>query len=181
MPLWKHVRAIVLLPVMVTIVIPAWILDRRGMDTFGLSESAPLARLALAALGAALVALGLILFVASLRLFATKGGGTLAPWNPTRRLVVSGVYRHVRNPMISGVMAILLGESLLAASRPLFVWFLVFVALNAILIPLLEEPDLARRFGPAYEEYRRQVPRWIPRLHAGEPLPRSECDHESVH
>lgn len=84
--------------------------------------------------------------------------------DPTQRLVVQGVYRHVRNPMISGVMAILLGEVVLAASLPLACWFLVFVAGNALYIPLAEEPGLAKRFGDDYEAYRRNVPRWIPRL-----------------
>jgi protein-S-isoprenylcysteine O-methyltransferase Ste14 len=102
--------------------------------------------------------------VATNRLFATIGQGTLAPWNPTAHLVVEGIYRHVRNPMITGVFAILLGESLLAASRPLFFWFLIFLTINMIFIPLFEEPDLLKRFGPDYDEYRRHVPRWIPRL-----------------
>ena len=64
---------------------------------------------------------GILLMVAAIRLFVTIGKGTLAPWNPTQKLVVHGVYRHVRNPMISGVMFILLGEFLLAASLPLFI------------------------------------------------------------
>ena len=63
--------------------------------------------------------------VATIRLFVTVGKGTLAPWEPPQRLVVQGVYRHVRNPMISGVLCVLLGESVLTASLPLFRWFLV--------------------------------------------------------
>jgi protein-S-isoprenylcysteine O-methyltransferase Ste14 len=78
--------------------------------------------------------------------------------------VVRGVYRHVRNPMISGVLFVLLGEALLTASRPLFGWFLSFALINAIYIPLLEEPGLVHRFGDGYRIYKRHVPRWIPRL-----------------
>ena len=63
------------------------------------------------------------------------GRGTLAPWNPTARLVVLGVYRHVRNPMISGVLCILLGEAALFGSRALLAWFAIFAAVNAIYIP----------------------------------------------
>jgi protein-S-isoprenylcysteine O-methyltransferase Ste14 len=81
-------------------------------------------------------------------------------------LVVQGVYRHVRNPMISGVNAILLGEAIMAASLPLAGWFLVFAVANIIYIPLAEEPGLVKRFGEDYEQYRRNVPRWIPRLTA---------------
>jgi len=102
--------------------------------------------------------------VATIRLFVTLGKGTLAPWEPPQRLVVQGVYRHVRNPMISGVILVLLGESLLTASLPLFRWFLVFAVVNSAYIPLLEEPGLVKRFGEAYLTYKRNVPRWVPRL-----------------
>ena len=101
--------------------------------------------------------------VATIRLFVTVGKGTLAPWEPTQRLVVQGVYRHVRNPMISGVLFVLLGESVFTASLPLFCWFLVFAFVNAIYIPLLEEPGLVKRFGEDYLTYKRNVPRWVPR------------------
>jgi protein-S-isoprenylcysteine O-methyltransferase Ste14 len=102
--------------------------------------------------------------VATIRLFGTVGQGTLAPWEPPQHLVVRGVYRHVRNPMISGVLFVLLGESLLTASLPLFRWFVVFALINAIYIPLVEEPGLVKRFGDEYRTYKRNVPRWIPRL-----------------
>jgi protein-S-isoprenylcysteine O-methyltransferase Ste14 len=97
-------------------------------------------------------------------LFARVGEGTLAPWDPTRKLVVRGPYRHVRNPMITGVLAILLGEAALFGSWPLLVWAFGFFALNAIYMPLVEEPGLVRRFGDDYVRYRRNVPRWLPRL-----------------
>jgi protein-S-isoprenylcysteine O-methyltransferase Ste14 len=162
--MWKHIRAILLLPGIMTVLIPTTIIYRKGTDTFDLSSSSPIVRIGMMMLGILFIGIGLTLFVATNRLFATTGHGTLAPWNPTEHLVVEGVYRRVRNPMISGVFAVLLGESLVAASRPLFFWFLLFVTINMIFIPLLEEPDLLKRFGPAYEEYRQHVPRWIPRL-----------------
>jgi protein-S-isoprenylcysteine O-methyltransferase Ste14 len=102
--------------------------------------------------------------VATLRLFVTVGKGTLAPWNPPQRLVVRGVYRHVRNPMIAGVFFVLLGEVVLAASLPLLVWFAVFVVVNAVYIPLVEEEGLVKRFGDDYLTYKQNVPRWVPRL-----------------
>ena len=61
-------------------------------------------------------------------------------------------------------MAILLGEAICAATLPLASWFLLFVIVNAIYIPLAEEPGLVKRFGEEYEAYRRNVPRWIPTL-----------------
>src|SRR5215208_1937963 len=95
-------------------------------------------------------ALGLLLMYQTISLFANVGEGTLAPWDPPRNFVVRGVYRYVRNPMISGVLFILLGEATLLGSLPLLAWFLVFFAVNATYIPLLEERQLARRFGGEY-------------------------------
>jgi protein-S-isoprenylcysteine O-methyltransferase Ste14 len=114
--------------------------------------------------GFSLVAAGLTLMAKTITLFANLGQGTLAPWDPPQKLVVKGVYRHVRNPMISGVASILLGETLLLGSLPQFIWFLLFAAANAIYIPSSEEPGLLKRFGRDYEIYRTNVPRWIPRL-----------------
>src|SRR5262245_13526006 len=120
----RHLRAILMLPFMVAVVIPATMLFLTGIDTFDLWQSAPATRVALLVLGGALSCLGLVLMVATIRLFASVGKGTLAPWNPTQRLVVQGIYRHVRNPMISGVFFLLLGEAMLVASLPLFCWFI---------------------------------------------------------
>jgi protein-S-isoprenylcysteine O-methyltransferase Ste14 len=164
METWKHLRAILLLPFMVTVVVPGTILWQTEPDTFNLWQSVPATSTVLPILGGFLICVGLFLMIATIRLFVTVGKGTLAPWNPTQRLVVQGVYRHVRNPMISGVMFILLGEAVLAASMSIFCWFVLFVIANAIYIPLAEEPGLVKRFGVDYEEYRRNVPRWIPRL-----------------
>src|SRR5262245_63959705 len=110
MQTWHHLRAILVLPFAGAVVVPGVILWLTGVDTLGLWESAPATRVALPILGGALVCAGLALMVATIRLFVTVGKGTLAPWNPTQKLVVQGVYRHVRNPMISGVNAILLGD-----------------------------------------------------------------------
>ena len=87
--------------------------------------------------------------------------GTLAPWNPTQKLVVRGVYRHVRNPMIVGVFCILLGETILFDSWQLFCWFGFVVLVNLIYIPLSEEPGLAKQFGDDYLLYKKNVPRSI--------------------
>lgn len=102
----------------------------------------------------------------TISIFATIGEGTLAPWDPPKRLVVRGVYRHVRNPMISGVLFVLLGEAILFGSMPVFVWFGVFALINAIYIPFVEERALENRFGDDYRLYKQNVPRWIPRLEA---------------
>jgi protein-S-isoprenylcysteine O-methyltransferase Ste14 len=164
MEAWKHLRAILLLPGMVLLVIPGTILWQGGFDTLGLWRSVPSSRVILPIIGIICIGIGLLLMVATIRLFGTVGRGTLAPWDPPQHLVVRGVYRHVRNPMISGVLFVLLGESLLTASGPLFGWFLIFALINAIYIPLVEEPGLVQRFGDEYRTYKRNVPRWIPRM-----------------
>jgi protein-S-isoprenylcysteine O-methyltransferase Ste14 len=96
-------------------------------------------------------------------LFVKVGRGTLTPWIPPQHLVVVGPYRHVRNPMISGVLLILSAETLFLGLQPLLIWFGLFLLINAIYIPLLEEPGLQKRFGEEYVRFKRNVSRWIPR------------------
>jgi protein-S-isoprenylcysteine O-methyltransferase Ste14 len=109
------------------------------------------------------VGVGIVLLAACIFEFARSGRGTLSPIDPPRRLVVRGLYRYVRNPMYLSVTMILLGEVLLTGLRALAVyWALWFVAANLFVIGY-EEPTLHRLFGPSYEEYRRNVGRWLPR------------------
>lgn len=115
-------------------------------------------------LGVIFLLIGAPLFIQAIRLVNKIGKGTLAPWNPTRKLVVKSLYRHLRNPMISGVFLIILAESFLFKSFNLLVWSLIFLVANHIFIILKEEPDLIKRFGEEYKEYMENVPRWIPRL-----------------
>lgn len=125
-----------------------------------------------ALLGSALIAVGLALVVWTVSLFVTVGEGTLAPWDATRRLVVQGPYRHVRNPMITGVAAILAGETVAFRSWGLAILLAVFATANAIYMPRSEEPGLRRRFGADYDAYSVHVPRWMPRLSPWEPTER---------
>jgi protein-S-isoprenylcysteine O-methyltransferase Ste14 len=158
---WRHAFAVVVLPVTVTILVPIWI-ARRFSVSAQFSDSF-LGSLSVAA-GIACLALGVTLFVSCLRRFAGEGEGTLAPWDPPRALVVSGPYRYVRNPMISGVIAVLLGEALCLRSLPHLAWAAIFAAVNLVYIPLVEEPNLQRRFGESYLRYCEHVPRVVPRL-----------------
>jgi protein-S-isoprenylcysteine O-methyltransferase Ste14 len=113
-----------------------------------------------------LLVAGLALFGWCVGLFARVGRGTLAPWDPTRNLVAVGPYRYVRNPMISGVALMLLGQALLWGSRALGIWTGSFVLINHVYFVLSEEPGLERRFGEKYRLYKANVPRWIPRIRA---------------
>ena len=113
--------------------------------------------------GALVFGLGLALFTWCVALFARVGRGTLAPWDPTKQLVVVGPYRHVRNPMITGVATMLAGEALFFHSARIGYWLLLFLAINQVYFLLLEEPGLLARFGDDYARYRAAVPRWVPR------------------
>lgn len=162
----RHLASVAALPFVVTVVVPLWVARRNDISlTLGGTGLEIVARNA----GVLLMAFGLFLFASSLRRFATEGEGTLAPWDPPRRLVLRGPYRYMRNPMISGVLFILFGEALLLLSGPHLAWALIFLAANAVWIPLFEETDLRRRFGDSYVEYSRHVPRLFPRLRPWEP------------
>ena len=150
----RHVLSILLLPTTVTVLIPYLIVSTRP---FG-----PITWASILA-GTVMIATGLTLVVTTVWHFATVGQGTLAPWDPPRRLVVRGVYRYVRNPMIAGVILILFGEAIALRSMPVLRWAGLFFLINAVYIPFLEEQWLINRFGDDYLEYRRHVPRWIPR------------------
>jgi protein-S-isoprenylcysteine O-methyltransferase Ste14 len=157
----RQLLSVTVLPFAVTVVIPLWI--ARSDGTTLVLASTP-ARLTLQALGVASLALGAWLFGYSLLHFATRGRGTLAPWDPPKKLVVTGPYRYVRNPMISGVVFSLVAESLILLSTSHALWMAGFLAANFVQIPLMEEPQLEARFGESYREYKRHVGRLIPRL-----------------
>jgi len=96
--------------------------------------------------------------------FTVKGRGTPAPVDPPRELVATGVYRYVRNPMyVSGVIA-LTGWILWSPSLPLIVALIVFFLAAHTFVVLYEEPTLKKKFGAAYDDYLKQVPRWIPKI-----------------
>jgi protein-S-isoprenylcysteine O-methyltransferase Ste14 len=114
--------------------------------------------------GLFLIALGVVLLVVCVWGFAHSGQGTLSPADPPRHLVVTGLYRYVRNPMYLSVTTVVLGEALLAESAALGVYWAGWFLLVNLFVVGYEEPTLARRFGPDYREYRRQVRRWVPRV-----------------
>ncbi len=158
----RHLLSIILLPFVVVVVVPAWLLNSAAGDTRW--SDASLIGWLLRTIGLVLFIIGLGLFVRCVSLFARVGRGTLAPWDPTRNLVAAGPYGYVRNPMISGVAAMLVGEALLWGSIALGLWASAFIAINHVYFVLSEEPGLEKRFGESYRAYKASVPRWIPRL-----------------
>ena len=121
---FRHLLSVLLLPFTVTVIVPLWLL--RNDVSQNLAPKTPEIRLLVLGTGAAALLIGLTLFISTLVHFARTGRGTLAPWDPPRVLVVQGVYRYVRNPMISGVLFVLLAEALLTGSRPVLIWFVLF-------------------------------------------------------
>ena len=151
-----------ILPFTVLLIIPAAILWATGFKV-GWGLGLPWDAVILLA-GGLLMGTGMYFLSITIGLFINIGRGTLAPWSPTRKLVVIGPYRHVRNPMISGVLMTLLGESIVFGSLGILICFLLFFIINHIYFIYSEEPGLTKRFGDEYLTYKRNVPRWIPRL-----------------
>ncbi|MBZ9673841.1 isoprenylcysteine carboxylmethyltransferase family protein [Mesorhizobium sp. B2-1-8] len=113
--------------------------------------------------GVLIVAAAAVLLHAFAR-FALEGLGTPAPVAPTERLVIGGIYRHVRNPMYVAVLSIILGQALLFSSWSIAAYAAIAAAAMITFVKLYEEPTLAGRYGAEYEAYRRNVPGWLPRI-----------------
>ena len=157
------IKAIVILPGTALVYVPSLIVWLTRDTAYAASLPGPRAIPGLSALpfGAA----GLILMIWTMRLFTLKGGGgTPAPWEPIRNFIVLGPYRYVRNPMLTGVILFLAAEAILFRSVPVALWAALFFGLNTVYFMRSEEPQLEKRFGQAYRNYKREVPRWVPRL-----------------
>jgi protein-S-isoprenylcysteine O-methyltransferase Ste14 len=157
----RQLASLVALPGVVAVAVPFWI-ARQDRIVFTIPHD--LTGITAVVCGLVLLVAGAVLFTACLFYFWTRGHGTLAPWDPPRRFVVEGPYRFVRNPMISGVIGVLLGEACILRSAQLAEWAGEFILANIVYIPALEEPMLAARFGQPYLRYKTTVRRFMPRL-----------------
>jgi protein-S-isoprenylcysteine O-methyltransferase Ste14 len=115
-------------------------------------------------LGAALALAGLPVLGATIVRFVRQGRGVPAPVLPAQRLVVTGLYRYVRNPMYIAVLSVIVGQGLLFGSAPVLRYAAAVAVGFHLFVLLHEEPSLRSRFGPEYETYCRAVRRWWPRL-----------------
>ena len=149
-------RALIVAPAFIslwTYFVPKWIVGTRAFES-----PRPI--------GWIVMAIGAAIGLPCVWEFAWRGLGTPAPFDPPRRLVVSGPYRWVRNPMYLGMGIALIGEAIVFPN--LTVTIVVMVALLFAIVTLFvvgyEEPTLRRMFGADYEAYTRSVHRWMPRL-----------------
>lgn len=170
---WRHLRAWILLPFNVLVIIPYLLVYRDGVAWFWNTKGWIFA--VFIAFSALLFLAGAIILAGAIRLLANVGRGTLAPWDPTQKLVITGMYRHVRNPMMSGVFCVLAAEAFALGRWSLVIWFAIFLAGNGIFIPFFEERRLGRRFGKPYATFCRHVPRWIPRWTPWQPPSESDA------
>ena len=150
--------AILLLPFNVTIIIPTlllWYTDYQWC----------IPSISQIVLGVILFCGGLGLFIKTTLLFHKVGQGTLSPLAPPKRLIIKGPYKRVRNPMLLGILCILLSEALLFSSSCIFIYTLIFFVVNCIYFKTVEEKRLIKRFGQDYIVYRDSVPMWLPDFH----------------
>jgi protein-S-isoprenylcysteine O-methyltransferase Ste14 len=154
--LLKYFRDILILPFMVTTVVPFILYNKQQV---WLPDNAIVKIIA-----ACFFIAGLSLFLWTNYLFKTIAKGTLAPWTVKQQLVISGPYKYCRNPMITGVLFILIGETLFLHSTNILILTCFFFTVHIFYFAFKEEPDLYKRFGEEYKIYKQNVPRWIPRL-----------------
>jgi protein-S-isoprenylcysteine O-methyltransferase Ste14 len=121
--------------------------------------------------GVVIVVVGVAVLLASFARFVFEGLGTPAPVAPTQQLVVGGFYRYVRNPMYLAVGASIAGQAIALGQPVLFVYLSMFAIAVVAFVSGYEEPTLQNRYGAQYEEYRRAVPGWLPRLTPWRPDP----------
>jgi protein-S-isoprenylcysteine O-methyltransferase Ste14 len=161
----KHLRDF-LIPIIVTIILPL-LINRTEQRQFSRPLIAPSV---LQIMAGVLVGLaGLALMISSIILMIRIAKSTIMPWDPSQNLVVVGPYRHLRNPMILGVILLLLGEALVLSSYGISLLAMAFFILNTVYFICFEEPQLEKQFGEAYRQYKAHVPRWVPRIRPWHP------------
>ena len=149
MPLfWRALAAFLLLPAVVAFAIP-WVL--MGPRPWG----------PLDLLGLVPFTLGAVLLLTCVVAFYRQGRGTLAPWDPPRHLVATGVYRWSRNPMYVGVLLILISWAVAWSSTAHAIYAVIVMLAFHLRVVLGEEPWLARTHGEAWTRYRSEVRRWF--------------------
>jgi protein-S-isoprenylcysteine O-methyltransferase Ste14 len=145
----------ILQPGVVAGLLPYWILGSQFSETFKNSISF------FQYIAIFIFTAGIAILFYCIGLFVVKGKGTLSPADPTKKLVVSGLYKFSRNPMYIGVILMLMGEAIFFSSSSLWIYSaIVFIAFHLFII-FHEEPRLNRVFGTEYHQYQKTVRRWL--------------------
>ena len=153
-PIFNTLLFTILVPGTVAILIPRWLLGGLSRPQNGL----------LTWIGGTAFLIGAAIYFRCAWEFAVRGLGTPAPIAPTKYLVTTALHRYVRNPMYIGVALAILGEAAIFRSVHVAEYAAIMLLVAHIFVVIYEEPTLKRQFGESYEEYRRNVPRWLPRL-----------------
>jgi protein-S-isoprenylcysteine O-methyltransferase Ste14 len=153
-PIPETILFTILVPGTVAVLIPFWLMG--GYP--------PLAPGPMTWLGAVVTLVGAAIYFRCAWEFAVRGLGTPAPIAPTKFLVTTALHRYVRNPMYIGVALAIAGQAALFRRLQLVEYAAVMLLIAHVFVVLYEEPTLRQQFGDSYEEYRRSVPRWIPKF-----------------
>jgi protein-S-isoprenylcysteine O-methyltransferase Ste14 len=148
---WRNAFFTVLQPGLVAIAVPLWIAN--GIPSWHGSIADWC--------GLLLFTAGVLITLICIARFATDGDGTLSPADPTRKLVVRGLYRYSRNPMYVGVALMLLGDCLVLQMQSVWIYAGITMLIIHLFIIGFEEPRLTRDFGEEYNAYRKKVRRWF--------------------
>jgi len=153
-PVLNTILFTVFVPGTVAILVPRWLMDGYVWPVSSLATW----------LGAVIFVFGAAVYFRCAWEFAARGLGTPAPIAPTQFLVTTALHRYVRNPMYLGVALAILGQAVIFRSWHVTEYAGVMLLIAHIFVVLYEEPTLRRQFGESYEEYRRTVPRWVPKI-----------------
>jgi protein-S-isoprenylcysteine O-methyltransferase Ste14 len=153
-PILNTLLFTIFVPGTVAILIPRWLLGGFSRPQNGVSTW----------IGAVTFLIGAAIYFRCAWEFAARGLGTPAPIAPTQFLVTTALHRYVRNPMYIGVALAILGQAALFRSIHVAEYAAIMLLTAHIFVVMYEEPTLQRQFGESYEEYRRNVPRWLPWL-----------------
>lgn len=148
--------------ILFTMVVPGTVagyIPYRLTDRFANRASEPLEWI-----GIAVLAVGTAIYFRCAWEFAVRGLGTPAPIAPTKYLVTTALHRYIRNPMYVGVALVIVGEAALFRSLHVLEYAALMLTAAHAFVVFYEEPMLKRQFGESYEQYRRTVPRWIPKF-----------------
>ncbi|MGA2141484.1 MAG: isoprenylcysteine carboxylmethyltransferase family protein [Brevinematales bacterium] len=155
---FKRLLKIPIIPIMLSIAVPfIIILSEHLVYRHPIITSFAI----LFAIGVLLTSIGFIFLIMTIRtkIFMIIGG-----WDPAGKLVLAGLYCRVRNPMIVSEIILQAGESFLFASYGIAGLAVINFIVHTVYFILVSEPDLEKRFGQEYIDYKKYVPRWMPRL-----------------